>query len=199
MQRRSRQTLRDVAIEFRDRGIDAVAGVYQACKGTEPAREIVNRLIASHGSRKPYAAFRARRFRRELALVVCLERLAFSIDPVEIARDLGRINPEIEIREFHSGRPPDFTATAFLAGLRWEARLRAVADLREAEEVRAAIIDPDFLYEYRSTGEQLRHHDGTAANLKSELITVRQCASNSVQIVVVCGECHDCHDFDRRR
>src|SRR6478735_10750568 len=117
MQRRSRQTLRDVAIEFRDRGIDAVAGVYQACKGTEPAREIVNRLIASHGSRKPYAAFRARRFRRELALVVCLERLAFSIDPVEIARDLGRINPEIEIREIPLRQTSRFHGNRFFGRL----------------------------------------------------------------------------------
>src|SRR5207244_4175815 len=50
MHGRRRDTLRDIAIEFRNRRIDRIAGVNEAGEGYQPPREIVDHLITFHGA-----------------------------------------------------------------------------------------------------------------------------------------------------
>ena len=79
MHRRIRQPLGDVAVEFGDRGIDAVAGMNQTGIGPETPGEIVDRLVAPDRLGEPLAAALVGRPFRELALVVGLKRDAFGI------------------------------------------------------------------------------------------------------------------------
>jgi hypothetical protein len=97
MRRGVRQPLGDVAVEFRDRGIDAVAGMNQAGVGTKSAREIVDRLVTFHRGGEPRTAALACGLVGKLALVVRLKRDAFGINLLEIARDLRRVDAGIEI------------------------------------------------------------------------------------------------------
>ena len=88
-----------VAVEFGNCRIDAVAGMNEAGIGTEPARDVVDRLITLHGLREPAAAVFARGMFRKLALVVGLKRDAFAIHLLEVARDFRRSDAGIEIVE----------------------------------------------------------------------------------------------------
>ena len=81
MHRRIGQPLRNVAVEFGDRGIDAVAGMNQAGIGSKTAGDIVDRLVAPDRLGEPLAAAFAGGSLRELALVVRLKRNAFRIQP----------------------------------------------------------------------------------------------------------------------
>ncbi len=91
------QPLGDVAVEFGDRGIDAVAGVNQPGIGAETAGEIVDRLKASHRLREPGAAALLRRLFGEFALVVGLKRDAIGIHLFQVAGDFRRVDTGIEI------------------------------------------------------------------------------------------------------
>ena len=97
MHRRIGQPLGDVAVEFGDRGIDAVAGMNQTGIGAEPAGEIVDRLVAPDRLGEPFAAVFPGGLFRELALVVGLKRDAFGIHLFEVARDFRRVDTGIEI------------------------------------------------------------------------------------------------------
>ena len=63
-----RQPLGDVTVEFGDRGIDAVAGMNQTGIGSEPAGEIVDRLVAPDRFGEPLAAVLLRDPLRSLPL-----------------------------------------------------------------------------------------------------------------------------------
>ncbi len=93
------QPLRHVAIEFGDRGIDAVAGMHQASIRAEPAGEVIDRLIASDRLGQPCAAVIACGMFRKPALVVGLKRDAIGVHFREVARHFGRVDPAIEIRQ----------------------------------------------------------------------------------------------------
>ena len=97
MHRCRRQPLGDVAVEFGDRGIDAVAGMNQAGIGAEPAGEIVDRLVAPDRFGEPLAAALFCGPLGKLALVVGLKRDAFGIHPCEVAGDFRRVDTGIEI------------------------------------------------------------------------------------------------------
>ena len=97
VQRRVGQPLGDVAVEFGDRGVDAVAGVNQPGIGAETAGEIVDRLVAPHRFGEPGAAALLRRPFGELALVVGLKRDAIGIHLLEVARDFRRADTGIKI------------------------------------------------------------------------------------------------------
>ena len=97
MRRGGGQPLGDVAVELRNRGIDAVAGMDEAGIGAEPAGEIVDRLIALHGPREPFSAIFSRCVFGKLALVVGLKRDAFGVHFGEIVRHFGRIDAGIEV------------------------------------------------------------------------------------------------------
>ena len=99
MQRGRRQPLGNVAIEFGNHGIDAVAGMNEAGIGAEPAGEIVDRLVAPDGLGKPASAVVAGDAFRELALVVRFKRGAVGIHLLQIARDFGRVDTGIKIGE----------------------------------------------------------------------------------------------------
>ncbi len=99
MHRRRRDALGDVAVEFRNRRIDAVAGMDETGIGAEPAGEIVDRLITANSVREPHAAAGLGRLFRELALVISFERRAFGVDLVEIPRNLRRVDRRVEIRK----------------------------------------------------------------------------------------------------
>ena len=77
MHRRIGQPLGNVAVEFGDRGIDAVAGMNQTGIGAKTPGEIVDRLIALDRLGEPFAAALGRRLFRKLAFVVGLKRDAF--------------------------------------------------------------------------------------------------------------------------
>ena len=85
MRRGRRQPLGDVAVKFRDRGIDAVAGMHETGIGTKSPCEIVDRFIASHGFREPLSAIFPCAMFRQLALVVRLKRDAIGIHLREVA------------------------------------------------------------------------------------------------------------------
>ena len=97
MHRRIGQPLGDVAVEFGDRGIDAVAGMNQSGIGAETSGEIVDRLVAPDRPGEPLAAALAGGSFRELALVVRLKRDAFRVHPLQVAGDFRRVDPGIEI------------------------------------------------------------------------------------------------------
>ena len=97
MHRGRRQPLGNVAVEFGDRGIDAVAGMNEAGIGAEPAGEIVDRLVAPDRLGEPAAAVVAGNAFRQLALVVRLKRGAVGIHLLQIARDFGRVDAGIKI------------------------------------------------------------------------------------------------------
>ena len=97
MHRGRRQPFGNVAIEFGDRGIDAVAGVHEAGIGAEAAGEVVNRLVAPHGLRQKAAAVILCRPFGQLAFVVGLKRDAIGIHPFQVARHFGGIDTGIEI------------------------------------------------------------------------------------------------------
>ena len=97
MHRGRREALGHVAVEFRDRGIDAVAGMDEPGIGAEPAGEIVDRLIAPDrfGEPLPPSSFavpvpRACPCSRS-------RRRRIGIERVEVARDFRRVDPGIEI------------------------------------------------------------------------------------------------------
>ncbi len=125
------QPFGDIAVEFRDRGIDAVAGMNQSGIGAEPAGEIVDRLIALYGSRKPAATALSRRPLRKLAFVVGLKRDAFGIHPVEVVRHFRRVDRR------NRGRPGSIPAACPLSTRRlsWNWSCVAEVDLRRAEAV----------------------------------------------------------------
>jgi hypothetical protein len=99
MRRGRRDALAHVAAEFRARRIGEVAGTHQARVGGEPTNQVVERLVAFYRRGERRAGGRRARQVGELALVGLLERHAVGIDPVEVAFDLGRIDPGIEIGE----------------------------------------------------------------------------------------------------
>ena len=88
MHRRRGQPLGNVAVEFGDRGIDAVAGMNEAGVGTETACEIVDRLVTPHRFGKPASAIFLGGVFRKFALVVGLKRDAFFIHLLQITRRL---------------------------------------------------------------------------------------------------------------
>ena len=67
--------------------------------GAQSSREIVDRFIASHGSRKPRSAILPRNVLGEPSLVVGLKRDAFGIHPGEVAHNFRRVDAGIEIGE----------------------------------------------------------------------------------------------------
>ena len=95
--RRIGQPLGDVAVELRDRRIDAVAGMNQTGIGAKTPGDIVDRLVAPDGFREPLAAILLRTPFRELALVVGLKRGAFAVQPCQVACDFRRVDTRIEI------------------------------------------------------------------------------------------------------
>ncbi len=97
MHRRVGQPLGNIAVEFGDRGIDAVAGMDQPGIGAEPAGEIVDCLIAPDRPGEPLAAVLLRGVFGELALVVGLKRDAFGIHLVEVALHFRRVDTGIKI------------------------------------------------------------------------------------------------------
>ena len=99
MQRGRRQPLGNVAIEFGDDGIDAVAGMNEAGIGAEPAGEIVDRLVAPDRLGEPNAAIVAGNAFRQPALVIRFKRDAVGIHLLQIARDFGGVDTGIKIGE----------------------------------------------------------------------------------------------------
>ena len=99
MYRSRRQPLGDVAIEFGNRRIDAVAGMNKAGIGAEPAGEIVDRLVAPDGLGEPASAIVAGDVFRELAFVVRFKGCAVGIHLLQIARDFGGVDTGIKIGE----------------------------------------------------------------------------------------------------
>jgi hypothetical protein len=95
--RRIGQPLGNVAVEFGDRGIDAVAGMNQTGIGTQTPGKILDRLIAPDRPGEPLAAILLGRLLRKLALVVRLKRDAFRVQPCEVAGDLRRVDTGIEV------------------------------------------------------------------------------------------------------
>src|SRR3954463_2965164 len=71
----------------------------EASVRAEPAGEVVDRLIASHGFCEPFSAIFLCCSCCELALVVRLERDAIGIHLCEIARRFRRIDSGIEVGE----------------------------------------------------------------------------------------------------
>ena len=69
----------------------------QASIGTEATGEVVDRLVAPHGFRKPTAAAILRRPFCELSLVVGLKRDAIGIHLLQITPNFWRIDAGIEI------------------------------------------------------------------------------------------------------
>src|SRR5215212_8618624 len=104
MNRRVVQSLGDVAVEFGDRGIDAVASVHQSGIGAKTSREIVKRLIAPDRFGEPLATPLLRSLFSELALVVGLKPDAFNVQPCEVARDFGGVNARVEIGQVPFGQ-----------------------------------------------------------------------------------------------
>jgi len=86
-----------VAIEFRARRIDRVAGMHQARIGDEPADEIVERLVALDGLRERTPGLGAFGQSGELALVGFLERQALGIGLIEVAGDARILDTRIEV------------------------------------------------------------------------------------------------------
>jgi hypothetical protein len=99
VQRCRRQALGDVTVEFGDRGVDAVAGMKQAGIGSEPAGQIVDRLVAPDRFGEPPAAVLFCGALRKPALVVGLKRDALGVHPCEVARNLRRVDTGIEVGE----------------------------------------------------------------------------------------------------
>ena len=135
MHRRRRQPLGDVAIEFGDRRIDAVAGMNQAGIGPEPAGKIVDRLVAPDRFGEPLAAALFRGLFRKLAFVVGLKRDAFGVHPCEVARDFRRVDTGIEIGQVPfrqlAGLVPGFGRGFWLFDLRCGGRLAESGEERE--------------------------------------------------------------------
>jgi hypothetical protein len=97
MHRRIGQPLGNVAVEFGNRRIDAVAGMNQAGIGRQTPGEIVDRLVAPDRFGEPFAATLAGGFFRELALVVRLKRDAIGVHLLQIAGRFRRVDSGIEI------------------------------------------------------------------------------------------------------
>src|SRR6185312_1353454 len=127
----------DVAVEFGNRRIDAVAGMNQSGVRSKAAGKIVNGLVAPHRFGEPLAAPFSSGLLRKLAFIVGLKRNAFCVQPRKIASDLGRVDTGIEIGQVPfrqlAGLVPDsgfdrgFPAVRFSLGLRlaesgWGAR-----------------------------------------------------------------------------
>ena len=88
-----------VGVEFCTRGIDGVAGVDETGIGREPAKQIVERLVALHrlGQRRPGAGPVGER--SELTLVGLLEGETFRVGAIEVALHLRVVDPGVEIGE----------------------------------------------------------------------------------------------------
>ena len=104
MRGRRRQPLLHVAIKFRARRIDRVAGMHEAGVGREPPHAIVERLIAPHGLRQRRAGRRRARHVGQLALKGLLESRAFGIGATEIALDRRIVEAGIEVGEIPFGQ-----------------------------------------------------------------------------------------------
>ena len=91
------QPFGNVAVEFGNRGVDAVAGVNEAGIGAEAAGEVVDRLVALHRSGEPLPAVFPGNVFGELAFVVGLKRDAFCIHLLQITDDFGRVDAGIKI------------------------------------------------------------------------------------------------------
>ena len=68
MRRRRRHALLNIAVEFRPRRIDGIAGVDETRIGTEPAHQIIDRFVTPHRGSKRLTTFSRRRQACELAL-----------------------------------------------------------------------------------------------------------------------------------
>jgi len=128
MHRRIGQPLGNVAVEFGDRGIDAVAGMNQAGIGAQTPGEVLDCLIAPDRLGEPLAAILLGCVLRKLARVVRLKGDAFRVQPCEVARDLRRVDTGIEI-----GQVPfrKFGRSRF-AGCFWRFALPLAAPLLDA-------------------------------------------------------------------
>jgi hypothetical protein len=128
MHRPRGQPFGDVAVEFGDRRIDAVAGMNQSGIRSEATSEIVNRLVAPDRFGEPLATALCSGLFGKLAFVVGLKRNAICVQPCKVAGDFGRIDAGIEIGQvpfrqlaglvsgFGFGR--GFPAVRFALGLR---------------------------------------------------------------------------------
>ena len=102
-----REALLHVGVEFCARGIDRVAGMDEAGKGSEAADEIVELLVALHRLGERGSRVRPLRKRGELALVGVFERDAFGIGSIEIALHMRIVYSRVESARFHSGNTPN--------------------------------------------------------------------------------------------
>src|SRR3954451_20073364 len=165
MHRRVVQPLGDIAVEFGDRGIDAVAGVDQSGVGAKTSREIVKGLIAPDRLREPLATLLRSLF-SELALVVGLKPDASNAQPCEVARDFGGVNARVEIGQIPFGQACclEFDVGFFSVGLAVFGRL--------AESGSGA---RDHLVRNLSWSEWLRG-EGARAAFKGALIGIGESA-----------------------
>ena len=99
------QPLGNVAVEFGDRGIDAVAGVNETGIGGQTPGQIVDRLVTPDRRGEPLAATLLGRLLGELALVVRLKRDAFGVHLGEVAGDFRRVDTGIEIGQVPFRQP----------------------------------------------------------------------------------------------
>src|SRR3984957_13543107 len=128
MHRRRCQPFGNVAIEFGDRRIDAVAGMNQSGIRSEAAGKIVNGLVAPDRFGEPFAALLFCGLFRKLALVVGLKRNAFCVQPCKVAGNFRRVDTGIEIgqvpfRQLAALVPGFGFGCGFLA-VRWALGLR---------------------------------------------------------------------------
>ena len=96
MRRRRGDALLHVAIEFRPRRIDRVAGVDQAGIGNEPPQKVVELLVADDRLRELLSGLRIAGQRGKLALEVLLERDAVAVGAIEIAFHGGIVDPRVQ-------------------------------------------------------------------------------------------------------
>ena len=99
MDRRRRDPLLHVAVEFRARRIDRVAGMHEARERTDPSKQIVERLVALHRLGERRSGVGPIRNGAELALVVTLERKALGIAAIEVALHIRIVDPGVEVGE----------------------------------------------------------------------------------------------------
>ena len=86
-----------IAIEFRARGVDRVAGMDQPGERNEPAQQVVERLIGFHPFGERRAGIRPVHEFGELTFVARLERDAVGISAIEVAPHLRIVDPGIQV------------------------------------------------------------------------------------------------------